>query len=124
MRRMLLLAARLVLALAAAGCGGSTPVTVASVDPSNLDGRALYAATCARCHGSDLKGTKEGPPLLDAIYRPGHHADVAFLLAVRSGVRAHHWNFGPMAPVAGLSDQQVAAIVAFVRAEQQAVGIR
>lgn len=96
----------------------------ASAFGSTLDGRALYAANCARCHGADLRGTKEGPPFLDAIYRPGHHADASFLIAVRSGARAHHWNFGPMLPVPGLSDQQVAAIVAFVRAEQQAAGIR
>ncbi len=45
-------------------------------------------------------------------------------MAARSGVRPHHWNFGPMPPVSGLTDQQVAAIVAYVRSQQQAAGIR
>ena len=47
-----------------------------------------------------------------------------FLVAVRSGSRPHHWNFGPMPPVPGLTDEQVRLITAFVRSEQQAVGIR
>ncbi|MEI7925656.1 MAG: cytochrome c family protein, partial [Chloroflexota bacterium] len=65
-----------------------------------------------------------GPPFLDAIYRPGHHGDASFLIAVKNGVRPHHWNFGPMAPIEGLTDAQIAQITAFVREEQQAVGIR
>ena len=109
--------------LVLSACGGSKPAT-GLADASTLDGRILYAANCALCHGTDLKGTPQGPPLLDAIYRPGHHADAAFLYAVRNGVKPHHWNFGPMPPVPGLTDQQVAAIVAFVRGEQQTVGIR
>lgn len=89
-----------------------------------MDGRGLYAANCARCHGGDLKGTTLGPPLLDAIYRRDHHADAAFAIAVRNGVRPHHWNFGPMPPVVGVTEQQVALITAFVRFEQESVGIR
>ena len=45
-------------------------------------------------------------------------------MAVRSGVRPHHWDFGPMPPVPGLTDAQVASIVAFVREQQRAAGIR
>ena len=112
------------LMLLASACGETKESAVTSMDGRALDGRGPYAANCAACHGADLKGTAQGPPLLDAIYRPGHHADAAFLIAVRNGARAHHWNVGPMPPVPGLSDQQVAAITAFVRAEQQAAGIR
>ena len=121
----LLATAGLALTFALGACGESrAPSVVATTETAWLDGRGLYGANCARCHGGDLRGTKEGPPLLDAIYAPGHHADAAFLLAVRNGVRPHHWNFGPMPPVPNLTDAQVGAIVAFVRAEQQAVGIR
>ncbi len=60
---------------------------------------------------------------MDPIYRPGHHADGAFLVAVRAGVRQHHWDFGPMPSVAGLSDQDVADITAHVRRLQEAAGI-
>ena len=112
------------LLLLASACGGTQVSAVTSMDGRALDGRGLYGANCATCHGADLKGTAKGPPFLDAIYRPGHHSDASFLVAVRSGVKPHHWNFGSMAPIDGFTDAQVAAIVAFVRAEQQAVGLR
>ena len=88
-----------------------------------VDGGELYAAACAVCHGADLNGAASGPPLLHDFYRPGHHSDAAILLAVRRGVRKHHWGFGNMAPVPGLSDEQVEAITRFIRSEQRAVGI-
>jgi mono/diheme cytochrome c family protein len=94
----------------------STPFT-------GTDGAVLYSQACAGCHGADLGGTDQGPPFLDAIYRSGHHADAAFLLAVRRGARSHHWNFGNMPPVEGLTDGQVVAIVEFVREQQRAAGI-
>lgn len=87
------------------------------------DGSTLYSQACSACHGTDLRGTATGPPFLNPIYRPGHHSDAAFLLAVRNGVLPHHWNFGNMPPVAGLSDEQIAAIVQFVRVQQRAAGI-
>ena len=105
-------------------CGEAAPAEPGAGTPAALDGRALYLATCAACHGNDLKGTFQGPPFLDSIYQPSHHGDAAFLVAVRSGVRPHHWNFGAMPPLPGLTDAQVAAIVAFVRAQQRAAGIR
>ncbi len=86
-------------------------------------GEPLYAANCATCHGPDLRGTATGPPFLDAIYAPNHHGDEAFQRAVALGVVSHHWNFGPMAPVAGLTRDDVAKIVAFVRSQQQAADI-
>jgi mono/diheme cytochrome c family protein len=85
-------------------------------------GSALYEAHCAQCHGSDLRGSDEGPSHLSEVYEPDHHGDGAFLLAVRYGVRAHHWPFGDMEPVEGLTDGDVAAIVAFVRERQRIEG--
>jgi mono/diheme cytochrome c family protein len=110
-------------ALFASACMGAAPEPTPTPG-ATLDGRGLYAANCARCHGGDLKGTSLGPPLLDAIYRPAHHSDAAFRVAVKSGVRPHHWNFGPMPPIPGLTDEHVGEIIAFVREEQRAVGIR
>ena len=86
-------------------------------------GAELYAANCAACHGVDLNGTDTGPPFLDVIYAPNHHADEAFQRAVAGGVQPHHWNFGPMEPVAGLTRADVALIIEFVRSEQEAAGI-
>lgn len=92
--------------------------------PNPAAGKTLYDAKCAQCHGLDLRGTKTGPPLLHPVYVPSHHSDVAFQLAVKNGSRRHHWNFGDMAPVPGLTPDDVAHITAYVRAEQRKVGIQ
>ncbi|MDA0301008.1 MAG: cytochrome c [Chloroflexi bacterium] len=118
-----LLAATIAGAAMLAGACGGTPAPTPTPG-ATMDGRGLYASNCARCHGGDLKGTTLGPPLLDAIYRPGHHSDAAFRVAVKNGVRPHHWNFGPMPPIPGLTDDQVGEIIAFIREEQREVGIR
>jgi len=86
-------------------------------------GAAVFERKCAECHGGAAKGTDKGPPLVHKVYEPGHHADVSFYLAVRQGVRAHHWPFGDMPPVEGVSDEQIADIVAYVRGLQRAAGI-
>ena len=115
----------LVVGLAFAGCGsGSDPGS--EIPPQNPEavarGSVLYEAHCASCHGSDLRGTDLGPSHLSIVYEPNHHADIAFFLAVSRGSPAHHWNFGNMEPVPGLTDEDVAAIVAFVREQQRIHG--
>lgn len=92
--------------------------------PNPVAGKSSFEKSCAGCHGADLKGSDKGPPLLHKIYEPSHHGDAAFQLAVKNGVRAHHWPFGDMAPVPGLSPDEVAHITAYVRAEQRKVGIQ
>ena len=86
-------------------------------------GEDLYVASCAVCHGPDLRGTQIGPPFLVPTYAPNHHADEAFQRAVAFGVQPHHWNFGPMVPVQGLGRDDVAKIVAYVRTVQESEGI-
>ncbi len=92
--------------------------------PNAARGEVLYDERCASCHGVDLKGTEQGPPFLHRIYEPSHHGDASFQLAVRNGVRAHHWKFGDMKPVPGVSADDVAHITAYVRSQQRRVGIR
>jgi mono/diheme cytochrome c family protein len=87
------------------------------------DGQELYEQTCAMCHGGDLKGTETGPPFLSPIYAPNHHPDEAFYAAVANGVQPHHWEFGPMPAQPSVSPEDVAAIVAYIRAKQQEAGI-
>jgi mono/diheme cytochrome c family protein len=89
---------------------------------ATADGAALYAANCAECHGTELQGTDKGPPHLSIVYAPDHHPDDSFRRAIADGVPAHHWEFGDMPPVEGLSDEQVDAIIAFVREEQERQG--
>ena len=108
-----------------ASCGGSgkTGSDIAVQDPQLVDrGAATFAASCAGCHGLDLGGTAQGPSLLSEVYAPSHHADAAFLLAVQRGVQAHHWRFGDMPSVEGVGEDDVAAIVAFVRDTQRTNG--
>jgi mono/diheme cytochrome c family protein len=86
-------------------------------------GEELFNATCAQCHGVGATGTQSGPPLVHQYYVPSHHADAAFLLAVRNGVRPHHWNFGAMPAIRGLSGDDVADIVTYVRDLQRDAGL-
>ena len=88
-------------------------------------GQKTYEANCASCHGPNAAGQKGvAPPLVHVNYEPGHHGDESFQRAVARGVRAHHWRFGDMPPVEGLTRRDVAAIVAYVRELQRANGIR
>lgn len=103
--------------------GGPSAVAAPPVDAAAERGREPYETTCAVCHGRDLKGSSAGPPLLNRIYEPGHHPDESFRRAVKQGVQAHHWNFGDMPAQSGVSDEEIARIIAFVRAQQKRVGI-
>jgi mono/diheme cytochrome c family protein len=106
-----------------AACGSLRETEMAPQNPQLVAvGADLYAANCAQCHGSDLRGTDQGPSFLSQVYEPGHHGDGAFLAAVVAGVRPHHWDFGPMPPVEGLTPEDVEAVVAFVRDTQRIEG--
>lgn len=127
MRRTVLVVA--VLAALLAACGGPTREQDGggmNSGPAAGDaerGAVAFANNCAVCHGDVGQGTTQGPPLVHEIYEPSHHADITFLLAVRQGVNPHHWDFGPMPPIAGVSEQDVADIVVHVRELQRAAGI-
>ena len=116
----------LALLIAACGSSGSGDDLAAEIPPQDPDlvetGKELYAQNCAACHGADLRGTDQGPSHLSVVYEPGHHGDGAFELAIAIGSRQHHWDFGPMPPVEGLSDGQVEAIIAYVREQQRLEG--
>jgi len=86
------------------------------------EGAALYEQSCASCHGSDLRGTDKGPSHLSQVYAPDHHPDASFRAAIAQGTRAHHWQFGNMAPVADLDDDEIDLIIAYIREEQDQRG--
>lgn len=101
-------------------------ITVPEVLSENaLIGKRGFDQYCAQCHGPNAVG-QDGvaPPLIHKIYEPSHHADESFQRAVAQGVQAHHWTFGNMPPVQGLSRADVALIIAYVRELQQANGIQ
>lgn len=104
-------------------CAGPTGVDIEPQDPELVaQGSDLYAASCAECHGADLRGTERGPSHLSFLYEPNHHGDGAFQVAVMAGVPQHHWDFGSMPPIGGLTDAEVEAIIAFVREQQRVEG--
>ena len=86
-------------------------------------GEAKFNAHCAACHGPQATGTQQGPPLVHKIYEPNHHGDAAFLRAAEFGVRAHHWEFGNMPKIEGVSSGDVEQITHYVRWLQRQAGI-
>lgn len=87
-------------------------------------GKENFEVFCAQCHGPSAAGREgAGPPLIHKVYEPSHHGDLAFAMAAMQGVRAHHWNFGDMPPVEGVTEGQIAEIVAYVRELQRNNGI-
>lgn len=86
-------------------------------------GKNLFIKNCSSCHGQDLKGSKVGPPLLHQYYESSHHGDMAFYMAAKNGVRAHHWQFGDMPAIPTVTGEDMGHIVAFIRDEQRKVGI-
>lgn len=95
-----------------------------SLSANALLGKTAFEAKCAACHGLNGVGQSEvAPPLVHKIYEPSHHGDEAFQRAVSVGVRQHHWPFGNMPPVDGLTRGDVVMIVAYIRELQRANGI-
>lgn len=87
-------------------------------------GQRGFEAVCADCHGLNAAGQNGvAPPLVHITYEPNHHGDGSFLNAVRNGVRAHHWNFGNMPVIEGLTDADVRAITQYIRELQRENGI-
>ena len=133
-----LLVIAVLVALALAGCSGAEsagvrkPANNADAQPAIIvpalseqavAGQRAFNTTCVLCTVSTRRGTNQGPPLVHKIYEPGHHGDFSFRNAVSKGVAAHHWNFGNMPPVPGVSEDEVEQIICYVRELQRANGI-
>lgn len=96
----------------------------ASLSDNAALGKKMFEAKCAACHNTNGAG-REGvaPPLIHVIYEPSHHGDESFQRAVANGVRGHHWPFGNMPPVEGLTRGDVQMIVTYIRELQRENGI-
>lgn len=86
-------------------------------------GEARFNKFCAGCHGEGAAGTDKGPTLIHKFYHPNHHSDWSFRRAVAQGVTAHHWRFGDMPRVEGLSPEEVEDIIMYVRRIQKDAGV-
>jgi mono/diheme cytochrome c family protein len=98
-------------------------ITIPDLTGDAAKGLDVFAANCVSCHGPHATGTDSGPPLVHIIYEPSHHGDGAFYAAVRNGVRQHHWPYGNMPAVPGVSDAKTGLIIAYIRTLQRANGI-
>jgi mono/diheme cytochrome c family protein len=106
-----------------AGPDPLTALNAPTLSATAQTGEELFGQYCQSCHGDQAAGTDRGPPLVHKIYEPSHHPDAAFFLAAQNGVRAHHWRYGDMPPVEGITEAEIAPIVDYVRAIQRANGI-
>ena len=102
---------------------GQPPPAILDVAEAARRGEELFNANCSACHGVGAVGTSIGPPLTHRFYHPGHHPDFSIRDAVSRGVMQHHWFFGDMAPVPGLSADDVEKVICYVRQKQRAEGL-
>lgn len=106
---------------------GGTPIAkvkVPALEGLALEGETLFNANCAECHGKNAAGQHNvAPPLVHVIYEPNHHSDSSFIRAAKNGAQAHHWPFGNMPPVKGVTDTELTRIITYIRALQRANGI-
>ena len=114
-------------AVSGAGLAQSDAIYPDPKEPEMTSGLQLgamnYGVYCASCHGKTGGGSDKGPTFIHKVYHPGHHGDGAFFVASKRGARAHHWKFGEMKPVAGVTDAQIELIVEYIRAVQRANGL-
>lgn len=103
--------------------GQGINIKIPKLSPVAIKGQIAFNRTCAKCHGLNATGSDKGPPLIHDIYNPGHHGDIAFYRAVKSGSPQHHWRFGNMPPQTSVTEKDVARIIRFIRETQEANGI-
>ena len=110
-----------------AGMGNTTLAEVllpSTLSQSAQIGKRAFETKCMACHGINAAGqVGVAPPLVHKIYEPSHHGDESFQRAASLGVRAHHWSFGDMPAVEGLTRGDVTMIVAYIRELQRTNGI-
>lgn len=126
MNRPILLMVLFVMAGFVSACDASSSKQAVSGGPVPAEfqiGEAKFNAHCSVCHGQGASGTDHGPPLVHKIYEPDHHGDAAFQLAAANGVRAHHWEFGNMPKIDGVTPEDVDQIVKYIRWLQKQAGI-
>jgi mono/diheme cytochrome c family protein len=94
-------------------------IAVSALSAAAADAKATYEQECAKCHGADGKGqTKMGQKLgikdyTDAKVQADLKDDAAFK-AIKEGIKKDDKPL--MKPVEGLSDDEIKALVAYLRA--------
>ena len=87
--------------------GFALAVAACAPDPSDAStGAEVYQASCASCHGANGQGA--AGPALDSGELVAKYTDAELADTIRNGVLT-------MAPVKGLTDEQIDLVVAFLR---------
>lgn len=105
--------------------GAMVDITIPETLTANAEiGKRIFDVKCAACHGANAAGQNGvAPPLIHKIYEPSHHGDFAFIRAAQNGVRAHHWGFGNMPPIDGVTEGEIKMVTTYIRELQRANGI-
>lgn len=117
---VVVLAAVVAVVLTATG-GSDGPAAPGSAEELAL-GEEVFEQSCATCHGPEARGGLAGPPLTHEIYEDLTGADIRTV--IERGKPPTNWpQFeAGMAPVPNLSDDEVAAVIAYVREVQAEAG--
>ena len=113
----------ILLALILAACGGSAEPTYAPDDVAQ--GQEFFAGTCSACHGPDAKGLPNlGKDLTTSEYVQDNDDQTLLTLLKEGRPSGHELNTTgvDMPPKGGnpaLSDEDLSAIVAFLRSINQ-----
>jgi cytochrome c len=87
-------------------------------------GETAFVERCSACHGINAVGqVGVAPPLIHKVYEPSHHGNASFVRAAFVGVMQHHWPFGSMPPVEGVTELEIKNIITYIRELQRANGI-
>ena len=103
--------------------GADKQIIVPPLSGDALAGQKVFERHCQSCHGVNMGGSDKGPTLIHRVYHPGHHNDASFNIAIRRGSRQHHWRFGNMKPIDGISDGEITQVITYVRVMQKANGL-
>jgi len=111
--------------------GSPPPVTLRPNDPAVVaQGKAIYAAQCASCHGADLEGQpnwrERGPdgrlpaPPHDETGHTWHHVDAQLFSLTKYGMPKEIGNGEPYysnmpAYESVLSDEEIIAVLSFIK---------
>ena len=98
--------------LALAACGDNGGDSASDLVGNPADGATVFSATCAQsnCHGPDGTGSDPSSSADDLNKVVPALSDAEIEVRIKVG-------FGLMAPVGGLTNQDVADVIAYVRQE-------
>ena len=91
--------------VACGGTGSGSGLGALDLEGDAVRGGALFASRCAVCHGDDGRGGSQGVNIADHV---PYHSDEELVELLAEG--------GGRMPAPGLSDQEIADVLAYLRA--------